>query len=113
MTYLLACYGLTFAICDAKLFARPRQWVKRVQFFDDLLTCYFCTGFWASIVVYVVMHYGSLQDGNWWLTPAYVAACAFAGAAFSYALNAAIVWLEYAVMPKITINGKEDDNAAC
>jgi hypothetical protein len=110
LIYLLACYGLTFTICDAKLFSRPREWIKsKARLFDDLLTCYFCVGFWCSIVVFVVMHYGGLQDGTWWLTTAYVITYGFAGATFAYALNAVIVLMEVTVLPKMTITGKEDN----
>lgn len=98
MIYLLACYGLTFALCDAKLFSRPRTWVKeKCSFVEELLSCYFCTGFWSSIVVYASMYYDGFTVDNWQRSLISTVASSFAGAAFSYALNAAIIWMEMAI----------------
>ena len=96
--YLLACYGLTFAVCDAKLFFRPRNWVRSWGgFFRDLLACYFCVGFWTSMLLFVLTSYGTLVDGTTWMKVVWIVAHGFAGAAFSYALNAAVVFMETAV----------------
>jgi membrane associated rhomboid family serine protease len=89
--YLLACYGLTFTICSAKLFERPRGWiVTRSRFIAELLSCYFCTGFWASTALSTVVHWrGTLISTVGWSV-----VNGFAGAAFCYALDTVIRWFE-------------------
>ena len=101
LLYLLACYGLTFTLCDAKLFTRLRDLLCRWKFARELLSCYFCTGFWLSMVLCVPLFWGSFVDGYMWQRVVAVIAYGFAGAAFSYFLDAVIVRLEGTV----TING--------
>jgi hypothetical protein len=85
MIFVLACYGLTFAVCDATLLSWPRSYVRRIPFFDALLSCYFCAGFWCAAVVSVVYLT---------LTPAHHLVHALAGAASTYAINQTLVAIE-------------------
>ena len=94
LLYLLACYGLTFTVCDAKIFARPRNWLCKQEFTRELLSCYFCVGFWAGMILCVPLFWGTMVDGYMWQRVTGVIAYGFASAAFSYSLNAAIVRLE-------------------
>lgn len=85
IVWLLACYGITFLLCGAKLTATPRRWlVNNSDFLANLLACYFCTGFWVSIITacWVVQ------------TPLWAVLHGFAGATSSYILDAAIRRLE-------------------
>jgi hypothetical protein len=85
IVWLLACFGLTFLLCDAAITAVPRTWlVMRFGFFRKLLACYFCTGFWASLALAV----GLIREPLW------LVLYGFAGASFSYALNVVLVALE-------------------
>lgn len=98
VVFFLACYGLTFTLCDAGIFDRPRQILARVRIIKSLLQCYFCTGFWVSAVWWVVLFSGLLngtpEPQNWPVTAAWGSAYALAGATFSYGLDVALTVLE-------------------
>ncbi len=92
LTIWLACYGVTFLLCDAKIIEAPRQWLtSRSTFLNELLNCYFCTGFWASLAVWFVV--GELPANPSRYVESLVLN-AFAGATFCYALNSLILTLE-------------------
>jgi hypothetical protein len=99
VVFFLGSYGLTFLVCDATIFSTPRQFLfERSPLFQALVSCYFCTGFWTSAAWYVLLFSG-LLDGhseaqNWPVNAVWGLAHALAGAAFVYALNAAVVALE-------------------
>lgn len=80
----LACYGVTFTLCDAKLTTRPRQWLQRSSFVASLLGCYFCTGFWVSMGLSWLDGY---QGVDWLLM-------GFGGAAATYIINSVVMALE-------------------
>lgn len=91
--YLLACYGLTFTVCDAHLFGRPRRWLKaRSSFIHDLLSCHFCTGFWTSMAIAAVLY--SSQHGSLISKAGWSIVYGFAGAAFCYAFDTVVRWFE-------------------
>jgi len=51
ITWTLAVYGLAFLLSDSKIFEDwipIRPFFKRIKFFRDLLSCYFCMGIWIS-----------------------------------------------------------------
>ncbi len=113
LLYLFACYGLTFALCDATILSGPRRLFRRVAFFREMLECYFCTGFWASAVVFAAWAYsnGFLVDASSpWHTAAYVLVNALAGAAFTYGLNVALTYLERHT-PEVWVVGEKVDDA--
>jgi hypothetical protein len=84
MVWALASYGVTFLLCSAEVTALPRRLVTRLWFFEKLLSCYFCTGFWISWG----LAYWVLQTFMWSLLHG------FAGATFCYVLDAAVRRLE-------------------
>lgn len=115
VVYFLGSYGLTFLVCDATIFATPRQALfERSHLFRSLVSCYFCTGFWASAAWYVILFSG-LLDGHseaqgWRMNAVWGFAHALAGATFVYALNAALVALEgveYLIRSKV--EGRDQD----
>lgn len=81
---MFACYGMTFLLCGSTLLRRPRAWLRnRHQLLDELLGCYFCTGFWVALLAHAV------------LVPfRFVLLYAFAGAASSFLLNSLHVVLD-------------------
>lgn len=84
IVWLLACYGMTFLLCSSRILARPRAWVCRVDAIAELLSCYFCTGFWVS-----------LTTALWLLqTPVWGVLYGFAGATSCYVLDALVRRLE-------------------
>jgi len=52
---LLSFCGLTFLIKESDIFSIPRNWVMRKSvFLFNLLSCYFCTGWWSGIILYFI-----------------------------------------------------------
>jgi hypothetical protein len=45
-TWILCTYGIAFALCFKLPFSKERL----PEFFQKLLTCMFCTGFWSGII---------------------------------------------------------------
>ncbi len=53
---LLACYGLTFILMHGKPLNKPKNWIiKRSKFIEELLKCSFCTGFYSSIIISLII----------------------------------------------------------
>lgn len=53
--YLLSVWGLTHIVVSSKILENFRNWIIiKSQFFGDLLNCYQCFSFWASIALYFV-----------------------------------------------------------
>ena len=51
--YILAVWGLTHILVSAKIFDGFRNWLLiSLPFFGEMLNCYQCTSFWASIILY-------------------------------------------------------------
>ena len=110
--FLLASYGLTFLLCDAGILSRPRTALRRVSVLDSLLSCYFCTGFWAALVVYPMLYFESAlltvfspEPRLWLIWMAY----GLAGAAFAYGLNAVIEAAESAHYALSVYTGKFEE----
>jgi hypothetical protein len=52
---LFSFYGLTWTIKESEIFSVPRNWlISKSVFAFKLLDCYFCTGFWCGIAVYLL-----------------------------------------------------------
>ena len=77
---LLVFYGIAFAIKEASLLDKPRIWLIRLNpFFYDLFSCYFCVGFHAGYLTYLLsFHQFDLREMILW---------AFAGASTSFLTN--------------------------
>lgn len=91
LLHLLACFGLTFVLCDSRLLEPlRRKLIDASWFWAEFLTCHFCAGFWMSAVVMAVVNFGLP-------VPAYlveVVIGALAGASFTFALNTVLLALE-------------------
>jgi hypothetical protein len=87
----MASYGMTFTLCDAKILQRPRDWlVGRSKFWQELVECYFCTGFWVSFFVGLGRFYG----GEPVQTIKQVVLHSFAGATFCFFFDSLLRTLE-------------------
>jgi len=88
--FLLASYGVTFLVCDAKVLSFPRNLFRRIRRLDELLDCYFCVGFWVGLGLYLAL-YGVMEDRE---SMVQFFVYGFSGAAFAYVINTAVLWLE-------------------
>lgn len=86
--WVLSVYGLTFGVKDSKLLKTPRAFVKRWAFFDTLLGCSFCVGFWSGLAVTAAMF--PLSVG---VIPLVILG-GFAGASCSYVVDLLVIKLE-------------------
>ena len=60
--YMLATFGLAHFIKESDFMNWPRiQFLKLGPIFYKLLECYFCLGFWTSLVVYSLTFSGSFH----------------------------------------------------
>ena len=85
-------YGLTFALKDAKLLNRPRGWlVGRSDFFGELLSCAYCTGFHSGWVSFLLLRSSDITSLPWIQG---LVIYAFAGAAVSYVVDVVLLHLE-------------------
>jgi len=96
LVYLLACYGLTFTLCSSKILDRPRFWaVDKSDFAAQLLACYFCMGFWASLAVYPAIFLLDQDPVNLtWKMAIKAGAYSLAGASFAYGFDSFIMAAE-------------------
>lgn len=79
-------YGLTWAIKESDLLSRPRNWIMRNSvFMFGLLSCYFCTGFHAGWIIYL------LHEQKWYWN--FFILWGLASASISFILNIIINWL--------------------
>jgi hypothetical protein len=77
---LFSFYGLTFAIKESSLLARPRMaLIKMHPFFFELLNCYFCTGWYAGLILYL-LNFSTFSLGS-------MITWGFSSAAISFLLN--------------------------
>lgn len=91
--WLLAFYGITFTLADAKILEWPRsQITKRSEFFYDLFGCYFCLGFWVSLTANIVLWSDRIDSLREYLE--HVVLDSFAGASFCLGFNSLLLALE-------------------
>lgn len=51
--YILSIWGLTHILVSSKIMESTRNWlIINVPFIGDMLNCYQCTSFWASMILY-------------------------------------------------------------
>lgn len=51
--YLLSVWGLTHILVASKILEGFRNWLLiNFRFFGDMLSCYQCTSFWTSMIIY-------------------------------------------------------------
>ncbi len=83
---ILSFYGLTWAIKESDLISRPRNWIMRHSvFMFEMLSCYFCTGFHAGWIIYL------LHEKEWHWN--FFILWGLSSAAFSYIINAVVTRL--------------------
>ena len=78
---LLSFYGMTFLIKESSILSRPRNWVLlKSTFIAELMLCWFCSGFWSALLVYLLYqwHFG------------FIFLWGLAGASASFILNAIV-----------------------
>ena len=57
--FLLATFGLTMIVTNSFLFKWVRNWADTKNIYiSKLFKCNQCFGFWAAIIVYILMIYG-------------------------------------------------------
>lgn len=62
---------------DPPLVRWPRNWLRRVAFFDHLIACPFCCGFWLSLIGVVWFGFANhYSTRDWWTAPVEVLAAA-------------------------------------
>lgn len=92
LTHMLACYGVVFVAVESQVLQNPRLWLMaRSRVISELLSCWFCTGFWVAAVVHVVVDRDAVTMGRYMED---VVVGSFAGATFTYALNVLLLTLE-------------------
>lgn len=53
--YILSVWGLTHILVASKIMESFRNWTLiKIPFIGDMLNCYQCTSFWASLIIYPV-----------------------------------------------------------
>lgn len=79
---VFAMYGITFAIKEASLLDKPRNYLARnSMFFYEMLSCAYCTGFHAGWIAYLLfnpLNVFSIREMVLW---------AFSSAAVSFTFN--------------------------
>ena len=71
---LLAIYGLVFFLKDSYIFAKPRHYITKINFFLELFSCSFCLGFHCGYLIYLLSNPLNITGIILW---------GFAGACFS------------------------------
>ena len=51
LSIILACLGLNYLIMHAKVFNKIRNSIKKIEFFNQMLNCAYCSGFWAGVIL--------------------------------------------------------------
>jgi hypothetical protein len=98
---LLASFGVTFTIASSHVFRPVRDLLTGVRsadkqfyrFFRELFQCYFCTGFWSSLLVAIVAVLATPFD-SLLTNVSYVWMFGFAGATFNYSFDVVLKSLE-------------------
>ena len=88
LLFLLGTFGLTFLLKESGLLHRPRLWLISLHpLIAELLDCWFCSGFWAALLAYFILH-PFLPT-----SPAFIL-WAFAGASSTYLLASLVLHQE-------------------
>ena len=62
--FLFGCVGITSIIVDGEIFKPVKDYIhnKVPEFFNSLLNCYQCSGFWVGIIFATVINYKYLNN---------------------------------------------------
>ena len=102
---LLACYGLTTILVKSTIMERFREFVGKVEFFRELISCSLCTGFWVGIYFAFVLFF-LLTPGIFGLSLAlskgvfYLMTIPFASSGVSWILDRAATLLDDTIYEK-------------
>ena len=91
---LLTVYGITFFFVESSLLKTPRAWLSCNKFLAELLSCFFCLGFWVSLFISFVFVDVPNSPINWVSFVCTHFMNGFAGAAFTYGFNTLLEALE-------------------
>jgi len=94
LTLLLACYGITFFLLESSLTGFLRDFLCKNKFFEELLMCFFCSGFWVTLFVCFLTEDAPNQATNWVYFLCTHVMHGFAGATFIFSLNTLLEALE-------------------
>jgi hypothetical protein len=66
--FLLICvaYGITSFFVESVMFLKPRNLLSKIDFFNKLLRCMFCTGFWVGCGIHFYSSPFNEYFGNIW-----------------------------------------------
>lgn len=101
VSFLFSFYGVAWGIKESDLLAKPRNWVmQRSEFMIHLLSCWYCVGFWAGVLVCLCSGESNID----WALPGRLLVWGCAGSAASAIGNALFEKLSL-----IEISDKEND----
>lgn len=95
---LLAAYTITFGLQNDKLPILSLR-LRKLSFFEKMFECPYCTGFHAGWIVWVLSVAAQGLPAEGWHNVASVILTALASAAFCYALDVTLQFLERAPPP--------------
>ena len=58
--YTIASYGLCYILMEAKVLNFIRDKIIKIKFFEELLNCSLCTGFWTGLIIGVFAPYNNI-----------------------------------------------------
>lgn len=79
---LTACFGLTNILVNSKIMDKFREYISKVEFFKDLISCSMCTGFWVGLYFALVLLFAPLGTALF-----YFATLPFASSGISWILE--------------------------
>ena len=86
--FILASWGLTHLMVSGKILEGIRNWlIIRSTFFEGLLTCYQCSGFWSGLVL----------STYWTFEPFHMLLMAFISSGSASFINSIYVWLNTSI----------------
>jgi cytochrome c biogenesis protein CcdA len=60
LLYSLASYGLCHILMYGKILSPLRDRLVRIDFFNELLSCALCTGFWTGLFIGILSHFNPI-----------------------------------------------------
>lgn len=57
LIFTLIAYGATMIIVQSVIMRPLREMLGNIKFFNGLLACMMCTGFWVSLILTLVTHF--------------------------------------------------------
>ena len=94
ITTFLACYGLTFFLAESIMFERPREWLCENPLLRELFSCWFCLGFWSSVIINIIISDPFILADDWVYLFETLVVNGFAGATFVFAFNTLLELME-------------------